>query len=70
MDVFGVVDDLVGDDKIYGFDVFLEGVDGGEGDDGVDVEGVEGGDVGMGGDFVGGDLVVGVVVGEEGDGDV
>lgn len=68
-DALGAVDDLVGDDKIHGLDVLLEGADGGEGDDGADAEGAEGGDVGTGGDLVGGDLVVGAMAGEEGDGD-
>lgn len=68
-DPLGAVDNLVGNDEVARFDGFLERADGREGDDGAAAEGAQGGDVGAGGDFVRGELVVGPVAGEEGDGD-
>lgn len=68
-DSLGAVDDLVGDDEVAGFDGFLEAAYSGEGDDGADAEVAEGGDVGASGDFVGGELVMEAMAGDEGDGD-
>jgi hypothetical protein len=65
----GAVDDLVRDNKVARFHGFLEGADGGKGDDGANAEGAEGGDVGAGRDFMRGELVVCPVAREEGDGD-
>lgn len=68
-DPLGAVDDLVRDDKVPRFDGFLETADCGEGDDGADAEAAEGGDVGAGGDLVGGEFVVEAMAADEGDGD-
>lgn len=67
-DALCAVDDLVGDDKVHGADVLLQGADGAEGDDGAHAEVAQGGDVGAGGHLVGGQLVVQAVAGQEGDG--
>lgn len=68
-DAFGAVDDLVGNDEIHGLDLFAEGTHGGEGDDGAYADEAEGGDVGSGRDFMGRELMIDAVAGEEGDGD-
>lgn len=64
----GPVDDLVGQDKIHGLDVLLQGADGAEGDDAAHADVAEGCDVGARGDLVRRQLVVGAVPREEGDG--
>lgn len=62
------VDDLVGDDKVHGLDMLLEGADGTEGDDAAHADVPQGGDVGARGHLMGRELVVGAVAREEGDG--
>lgn len=62
------VDDLVGDDKVHGLDVLLEGADSAEGDNATHSDVPQGGDVGARGDLMGRELVVGAVAREEGDG--
>lgn len=68
-DTLGTVDDLIGDHKVAGLDSLLETADGGEGDDAADTDGAQSSDVGAGGDFMGGDLVVSTVTAQEGHGD-
>lgn len=68
-DALGAVDDLVGDHKVHGLDLLLEGADGAEGDDAAHANVPQGGDVGAGGHLVRRELVVGAVTGEEGDRD-
>lgn len=65
----GTVDDLVGDDKVAGLDSLLQTADGGEGDDASDTNGAQSSDVGAGGDFMRGDLVVSTVTAQESHGD-
>lgn len=68
-DALGAVDDLVGDHKVHGLDLLLEGADGAEGDDAAHANVPQGGDVGAGGHLVRRELVVGAVAGEEGNRD-
>ncbi|KAK0935574.1 hypothetical protein LTR29_012887 [Friedmanniomyces endolithicus] len=68
-DPLRAVDNLVRDDKVAGFDLLLQATDCAESDDGADTEAAEGGDVGAVGDFVGRELMVQAVAGDEGDGD-
>lgn len=68
-DALGAVDDLVGDDKVAGLDLFLQRAYGAEGNDGADTEAAESSDVGAGGHLVRSDLVVETMAGDEGDGD-
>jgi len=42
----GAIDELVGDNEVGGFVLFLEGADGGDGKDALDAEGFEGVDIG------------------------
>lgn len=67
-DTLGAIDDLVRDDEVSWFDVFLQASYCGEGDDGADAEMSEGGDVGAGGDFVWCELMVQTMARDEGDG--
>lgn len=64
---FGAVDDLRWECECSGGDVFAEGADGAEGEDGAYAEGFERGDVGAGGYGGGGDAVSRAVSCEEGD---
>jgi hypothetical protein len=68
-DALCAVDDLVGNDEVPRFDLLPQGAHGGKGNDGADAEAAQRGDVGAGGHFVGGELVVEAVAGEEGDGE-
>lgn len=67
-DALCAVDNLVGDDKVHGLDVLLEGADGAEGDDAAHADVPQGRDVGARGDLMGRELVVGAVPRKEGDG--
>lgn len=64
-DTLGAVNGLVGDDKVHGLNLLLEGADGGEGDDAADTDTAESGNVGTVGHLVRGKLVVDAVAGEE-----
>ena len=68
-DPLGAVDDGIRDHEVAGLDLLTETAHGAEGDDGAHADGPEGGDIGAGGDLVGGMLVVDAVPGEEGDWD-
>lgn len=63
----GAIDDLGCEADVAGADVFAEGSDGAEGEDGTYAEVFEGGDVGAGGDGGGGEGVVFAVARDEGD---
>lgn len=65
-DTLGPVDDLVGDDKIHGLDLLLEGAHGREGNDTSHAHVAEGSNVGSVGDLVRRELVVEAVAGKEG----
>lgn len=68
-DTLGAVNDLVWDDKVAGLDLLLQAADGGESNDCTDTDGAESGNVGACGDLMRGDLVVGTMTAEEGNGD-
>lgn len=61
------INDLIRNDKVHGLDVFLEGADGGKGDDASYADMSKSGNVGSVGDLVRSELVVDAVAGEEGD---
>lgn len=69
-DTLGAVNDLVGEDKVHGLNVLLQGADGGEGDNAADANAAEGGNVGPVGHLVRRKLVMKAVAGEEGNVDV
>ncbi len=69
-DTLGAVNDLVGEDKVHGLNVLLQGADGGEGDNAADANAAEGGNVGPVGHLVRSKLVMKTVAGEEGNVDV
>lgn len=68
-DSLGAIDDLVRNDKVHWLDVLLQGPYGTEGDNGSHANVSQGGNVGARGHLVGGELVVGAMAGQEGDGD-
>jgi hypothetical protein len=66
-DTLGSVNDTVRNDKISRRDFLSQRTDGGKGDDDLDTDGLECGNVGSGGNFGRGVLMVEAVAGEEGD---
>lgn len=65
-DALGAIDDLVGDHKVHGLNLLLQGAHGGEGNDASDTEVAESSDVGLVGNLVRRKLMVQAVTGEEG----
>lgn len=65
-DALGSVNDLVGNDKVHGLDLLLQGANGGEGNNGADTDVSQSSNVGAVGDLVRGELVVHTVAGKEG----
>ncbi len=66
----GAVNGLVGEDKVHGLDILLQGAYGGEGDDAADADAAEGCNVGTVGHLVRRKLMVRAMAGEEGNVDV
>lgn len=65
-DALGAIDDLVGDHKVHGLNLLLQGAHGGEGNDASDTEVAEGSNVGQVGNLVRRKLMVQAVTGKEG----
>lgn len=65
-DALGAIDDLVGDHKVHGLNLLLQGAHGREGNDASDAEVAESSDVGLVGNFMRRKLMVQAVAGEEG----
>jgi hypothetical protein len=66
-DPLGTVDDAVGNDKVSRRDFLPQRTDSGKGDDDLNADGLECGNVGSGGNFGRGVLVVETVASQEGD---